>query len=85
MNCNGTESKLTDCQASHVHNCQHYEDAGVTCCEGPGKNQLAVKDHAGKNHLAILTPKLYMHMYAQISCYYIVCKLFFRSPVLQQH
>ena len=41
MNCNGTESKLTDCSARQDHNCLHHEDAGANCSESeaPGKNQ----------------------------------------------
>ena len=31
VHCNGTEFKLTDCQANRTHNCIHYEDAGVIC------------------------------------------------------
>ena len=27
----GSEAALSDCQASTTHNCQHSEDAGVTC------------------------------------------------------
>ena len=39
VNCNGTESRLTDCEANAVHNCIHAEDAGVICCGAPGENQ----------------------------------------------
>ena len=39
--CNGTESKLTDCPADHIHDCRHYENAGVKCCGAPGMNQQA--------------------------------------------
>ena len=31
VRCTGTEAGLSDCQASTTHNCQHSEDAGVTC------------------------------------------------------
>ena len=33
VNCNGDERKLTECQSNgpFKHNCEHYEDAGVTC------------------------------------------------------
>ena len=29
--CTGTEAALSDCPATATHNCQHSEDAGVTC------------------------------------------------------
>ena len=31
--CTGSESRLIDCPANPLgtHNCQHYEDAGVSC------------------------------------------------------
>lgn len=31
INCMGTEVKLSDCSHSSVHNCDHSEDASVTC------------------------------------------------------
>ena len=31
VQCTGTEAALSDCRASTTHNCQHSEDAGVTC------------------------------------------------------
>ena len=33
VNCNGSESKLIDCQHNGlgVHNCDHHKDAGITC------------------------------------------------------
>ena len=33
VNCTGTETRLVDCRSNPlgVHNCGHYEDAGVTC------------------------------------------------------
>ena len=31
VQCNGSESSLFDCQASHTHNCAHNEDVGVAC------------------------------------------------------
>ena len=31
VRCTGTETALSDCQASTTHNCVHSEDAGVTC------------------------------------------------------
>lgn len=34
VSCNGTESKLTGCQASQTSDCQHIEDAGVICHAG---------------------------------------------------
>ena len=36
VNCTGTESRLADCPANSigVHDCGHYEDAGVRCISG---------------------------------------------------
>ena len=31
VRCNGTEEKLVDCLHASEHDCDHYEDAGVTC------------------------------------------------------
>ena len=33
VNCTGTETRLVDCHSNPlgVHNCLHFEDAGVTC------------------------------------------------------
>ena len=31
VNCMGTETKLSDCSHSSVHDCDHSEDASVTC------------------------------------------------------
>ena len=33
VQCAGSESTLTDCNHTTVHNCGHYEDAGVTCVQ----------------------------------------------------
>ena len=41
VRCNGTESKLTDCPADHIHDCWITETAGVNCCGAPGMNQQA--------------------------------------------
>ena len=34
--CSGSESRLLDCTSRSIglHNCGHYEDAGVTCSTG---------------------------------------------------
>jgi len=42
VNCDGTESRLTDCPANNYHDCTHAEDAGVICCGAPGENQRTV-------------------------------------------
>ena len=36
VNCNGNEDNIGECQhqAWGVHDCQHYEDAGVICTDG---------------------------------------------------
>ena len=31
MNCNGSETSLTECAGVHIHDCDHSEDAGVIC------------------------------------------------------
>ena len=33
VNCTGNETRLVDCHSNQlgVHNCSHFEDAGVTC------------------------------------------------------
>ncbi len=31
VRCTGTELRLADCPATTMHNCNHGEDAGVTC------------------------------------------------------
>ena len=31
VQCAGTESQLTDCVYTSIHNCIHFEDAGVIC------------------------------------------------------
>ena len=33
VTCTGNEWRLIDCQHTSRHNCQHFEDAGVTCNE----------------------------------------------------
>jgi len=40
VNCVGTETKLIYCQANGIgeHNCNHIEDAGVTCQTGKSAN-----------------------------------------------
>ena len=38
VNCDGSETSLINCptySASEIHNCGHYEDAGVRCGPGP--------------------------------------------------
>ena len=37
VQCNGTESDLLACSYSQVHNCNHSEDAGVSCFGANGK------------------------------------------------
>lgn len=34
--CNGNENVLQECSHTNIHNCGHYEDAGVSC-QGIGK------------------------------------------------
>ena len=31
VRCTGTERRLIDCPYTATHNCNHFEDAGVTC------------------------------------------------------
>ena len=31
VGCNGNENVLQECSHINVHNCGHYEDAGVSC------------------------------------------------------
>lgn len=38
LDCDGTETNLTDCSFEFQnHNCEHTEDAGVTCIQGQFK------------------------------------------------
>ena len=43
LSCTGLESRLIDCPANDIgdNNCNHGEDAGVTCRE-PSKGSLSV-------------------------------------------
>ena len=52
VHCNGTESKLADCPADHIHNCWVIENAGVNCCGAPGMNQQA---HINKTQTLIIS------------------------------
>jgi hypothetical protein len=31
VSCDGTESRIQDCQHTNLHNCRHAEDVGVVC------------------------------------------------------
>lgn len=31
VQCSGDESRLIDCPANSMHNCQHWQDVGVSC------------------------------------------------------
>jgi len=49
--CTGNETRLQDCQSNGfgVHNCQHYEDAGVVCTSKLFANTVYVKSFEGEN------------------------------------
>ena len=34
VQCTGNEGRLSDCSALSVHNCEHFDDAGVRCLRG---------------------------------------------------
>ena len=59
MNCTGTETRLVDCPSNPlgVHDCSHFEDAGVTC-QGICR-QIGLNSHIVYNLLA--KPELSMH------------------------
>ena len=42
VQCIGTETRLSDCQASTTHNCVHSEDAGVTCVASRKSLQVTI-------------------------------------------
>ena len=43
VQCSGNEQKLLDCSHLTIHNCGHYEDAGVAC-PGEYQNELSIFD-----------------------------------------
>ena len=48
VQCGGTEQRLIQCQRENdnaigVHNCEHYEDAGVTCQPGTNKTEIIIR------------------------------------------
>ena len=43
VNCDGSETSLINCPASEIHNCRHYQDAGVRC--GPTGLQSMLNMH----------------------------------------
>ena len=55
VNCNGLEAYITDCQHNglYVHNCQHAEDAGVSCS---GENFLIFSNCLSHIHSSSLAP-----------------------------
>ena len=59
VNCTGTETRLVDCSSNPlgIHNCGHFEDAGVTC-QGICR-QIGLTSHILYNFLP--KPELSMH------------------------
>ena len=49
VQCTGNEEFLTNCNFSSIHNCYHYEDAGVTCGVTPQCNHSDIRLVGGSN------------------------------------
>ena len=58
MACNGNENVLQECSHINVHNCGHYEDAGVSCQPSLGIGELRlncnIEEHFRCNFILLL-------------------------------
>jgi len=64
VNCAGTENRLTDCPARPWgdHNCNHGEDAGVTCT---GKKPASIYFQEKCREIYIVVKTVYIYIYLQ--------------------
>ena len=55
MECNGSETSLTECANAgvHIHDCDHSEDAGVIC-EGTYINVFYVRWWLAESHYIVV-------------------------------